>query len=138
MDPVDENNVWMFTEYAEVNNKWGTWVGKIRMVPFPGAYVFTRDDSLDFGELDFDVTQNSDTLSATISNYGSDVLTISNIPSTLGSFKLTSNISFPIQLSSYETLSIKFIFSPTAIGQYSSLYPVNNNDPNFSGIPLKG
>ena len=138
LDPADQNNIWMMTEYAAAPNTWGTWVGKIRMVPFPGAVVFAANDSLDFGELDFVVNQLSDTLSATISNYGTDTLNISNISSSFGQFRLVSNLTFPIKLSSYQSLTLDFVFAPTAVGQFSTLYPIINNDPNFSGILLKG
>ena len=137
-DPSDESNLWLHTEYAAETNTWGTWVGKIRMVPFPGAVVYTVNDSLDFGELDFSVSQLSDTLSATISNYGSDTLSITNIPSTFGQFKLISNLTYPVKLSSYQSLTLDFAFAPTAVGQFSTLYPITDNDPNFSGILLKG
>lgn len=138
LDPSDENNIWMHTEYVEATNRWGTWIGKVRMVPFSGAYVYTVDDSLDFGELDFDVNQLSDTLSATIFNYGSDTLNISNIPTSFGQFKLVSNLTYPVKLSSYQSLTLDFVFAPTTNGQFSTIYPVTNNDPNFSGILLKG
>ena len=81
LDPSDENNIWMFTEYAAAINTWGTWVGKIRMVPFSGAYVNTLEDSLNFGEWEINTTSN--TLTATIANLGTDTLIISNIPSLL-------------------------------------------------------
>ncbi len=136
LDPSDENNVWMFTEYAAATNTWGTWVGKIRMVPYPGVYVSTLDDSLDFGELE--ISKPSDTLTATITNLGTDTLLISSMPATFGPFKLSSNLTFPLKLSSYGSLALKFEFVPSTAGHYDLVYPVNNNDPNFTGIRLKG
>ena len=41
-------------------------------------------------------------------------------------------------MSTYDSLSIDFVFAPTIIGQFNSIYPITNNDPNFSGIRLKG
>ena len=136
LDPSDENNIWMFTEYAAATNIWGTWVGKIRMVPFSGAYVNTLEDSLNFGE--WEINTNSGTLTTTITNLGTDSLVITNIPSSFGPFKLNSVLTFPLKLSTYDSLSIDFVFEPTTIGLFNSIYPINNNDPNFSGIRLKG
>lgn len=136
LDPSDETNIWMFTEYVSAANIWGTWIGEIRMVPFTGAYVNTLEDSLDFGE--WEINTSSEVLTGTIANLGSDTLTITNIPSEFGSYKFNSTLSFPVKLSTYDSLSLDFIFSPTAIGQYNSIYPIACNDPNFSGIRLKG
>ena len=136
LDPSDENNIWLYTEYAAATNIWGTWVGKIRLVPFSGAYVSTLEDSLDFGELESNKTSN--TLTATISNLGTDTLVITNIPSSFGQFNLNSALTFPLKLATYDSLSLDFVFAPTAVGQFNSIYPVSNNDPNFSGIRLKG
>ena len=136
LDPTDETNVWMFTEYAEVNNRWGTWVGEIRMVPYPGAHVTTLEDTLDFGE--WEINTNSDILTATIANLGTDTLIISSIPNSFGPFNLSSNLTFPVKLSTYDSLSLEFTFSPSVKGQFNSIYPVTDNDPNFSGIRLKG
>lgn len=138
LDPVDETNVWMFTEYVAASNVWGTWVGNIRMVPFPGAHVFTYNDSLDFGEFDFDVAQMSDTLTAEIKNYGSDTLIITNIPSSFGGFQFVSNLSFPVKIPSYGSLELDFVFSPQTSGPFNIIYPITNNDPNFNGIRVKG
>ena len=136
LDPTDETNIWMFTEYAEVNSRWGTWVGEIRMVPYPGAHVTTLEDTLDFGE--WEINTNSNILTATIVNLGTDTLIISSIPTSFGPFNLNSNLTFPVKLSTYDSLSLEFTFSPSVRGKFNSIYPVTDNDPNFSGIRLKG
>jgi hypothetical protein len=136
LDPSDENNIWLHTEYVESVNRWGTWIGKIRMIPFSGAYVNTLEDTLDFGE--WEINTASDTLTATISNLGNDTLIINNIPDSHGQFKLNSNLTFPMRLATYDSLSLDFVFLPTSSGKFNSIYPISNNDPNFTGIRLKG
>ncbi len=136
LDPSDQNNIWMHTEYAEATNRWGTWIGKVRMVPFSGTYVSLSDDSLDFGEIEVGFV--SDTLSVEIKNLGSDTLIINNIPANSGPFQLISNLSFPVNISTYASIKLKFSFNPTAAGNYNVIYPVSSNNPEFIGIKLKG
>lgn len=136
LDPSDQNNIWMHTEFAEATNRWGTWIGKTRMVPFSGTYVNLSADSLDFGELEVGFT--SDTLSLEIRNLGSDTLIINNIPANSGPFQLVSNLSFPVRISTYASETIKFSFNPTSAGNYNLIYPISTNNPEFTGIKLKG
>ena len=35
-------DVWMISEYAAATNIWGTYVGHIRMEPYPGAHAFLQ------------------------------------------------------------------------------------------------
>jgi len=100
LDPSDENNIWMFTEYASTGNRYGTWIGKIRMVPFPGVSGFMQTSELNFGDVESNFV--SDTLNSVLYNYGSDDLIISSIPNSVGPFQLISDISLPLNLSSYD------------------------------------
>lgn len=136
LDPADENNFWMFTEYAAATNTWGTWNMAIRLVPFPGAHIFTPNSVIDFGNVE--VNFESETLDALISNYGENDLVITNIPSTFGQFDLVSNHTFPITLNPYDSLVISFKFSPDAPGFYDETYPVTSNANNFTGFTFKG
>lgn len=136
LDPSDENNIWLHTEFAEATNRWGTWIGKIRMIPFSGTYVNLSSDSIDFGEVE--LGNSSDTLSLVIKNFGSDTLIISSIPSTAGPFKLVSSLSYPVKIATYGSLTLSFTFEPITAGNFDVLYPITNNDPNFTGIQLKG
>ena len=136
LDPFDENNVWLFTEYADVNNKWGTWVGKIRMIPFPTATLFTEIPSLEFGDLEINAV--SDTLFSKIKNIGAETLVITSIPNSIGPFRMVSNLSFPLNLASYDSAVIKFVFSPVDTGNYNTNYSIACNDPLFTGFTLTG
>ncbi len=134
VDPADPDNIWMFTEYASNTNTWGTWIGEVRMVPFPGIKVET--DTVDFSYSQTNVS--SDTLTAYITNYGTDNLEITNISKDAGPFHVVDNFSFPISLASYDSLKIKVVFIPTDATEYNEVLNVTNNSGSFNGIPLKG
>lgn len=49
LDPVNEYDVWTFTEYVRSTNTWGTYVGRILMAAFPGAHAYAESFNVDFG-----------------------------------------------------------------------------------------
>jgi len=136
LDPVTEYNIWMFTEYASSTNRWGTWVGEIRLTPFPGTYVQTNSLLFDFA--DVEVNFNSDTLKAIISNYGQDNLLIDAITDSVGPFRMITQLNYPVRFDTYDSLTIEFVFTPTDTGDYEEFIQVTSNDPDFKGFTLKG
>lgn len=136
LDPSDENNIWMFTEYVEAKNIWGTRVGEIRMVPLPGVRLYSSNPLIDFGNVE--LSYSSDTITTIISNYGTENLEISNIPVSNGPFHMISNFSFPINLASFDSILVKFIFTPTDTGTVSTSFNVTSNDPLFTSFELTG
>jgi len=136
LDPANDYDVWMISEYAAAINIWGTYVGHIRMAPYPGAHAFLQPGSINFGDVELGTT--SESISAVLTNYGEDDLVISNIPLSFEEFNLETNLSLPDTLSSYDSLTIEFSYSPTTVGSTNILYPITTNDPNFQGISLSG
>ncbi len=136
LDPVDQNKFWVFTEYASGTNTWGTWVGGIRTVPFNGPNLNSMTDSLDFHNIE--VGNVGDTLSIGMGNYGSEDVVITDIPVDLGPFHMVNDITFPITLSTYDSLTIKYVFHPTEPGPYRETVTINSNSPGFQDIILKG
>ncbi|NWF88419.1 MAG: T9SS type A sorting domain-containing protein, partial [Ignavibacteriaceae bacterium] len=136
LDPTNETNVWMFTEFAANTNIWGTWIGEIRMIPFVGAYTHTLQDSLDFNE--WEINEPSNLLTVTLANLGNDTLVITDIPAQFGVFRLNSTLTFPVKLATYDSLTLDFSFLSQAVGEFNSIYPITSNDPNFAGIKVSG
>jgi len=136
LDPDNFYDVWMFTEYAAATDTWGTYVGQIRMVPFPGPTIFTEPVFIDFGDIEVGTTSSIATI--LIANYGDQDLVITGIPSSVGDFNLESNLSFPDTLVSYDSLYIDFSFSPTVTGEATVEYTISSNDPSFSGLTFEG
>jgi hypothetical protein len=136
LDPANEYDFWMISEYAAANNVWGTYVAQVRMVPFPGIYSFYYPGITDFEDVEVDNTSEEKLI--VISNYGEDDLIISDIDSDVGPFNRTSTHSFPITLNSYDSVFVSVEFSPTVAGYYDELLPVSSNDTAFTGIRLAG
>ena len=136
LDPVTERNVWMSTEFASATNTWGVQVGEIILGPYSGAYAYLIPSSIDFKEVETGTqSQNS---SVIIANYGDADLVISDIPSSFDDFNLESNITFPMTIDSYDSVTIEFSYSPTSEGAKSVIYPITSNDPQLTGIELSG
>jgi len=136
VDPTDQNNFWIFSEHVAATNTWGTWTGMIRLVPFPGIYVYPQEPMTEFAKVEASV--GSDTVDAIISNYGTDALTINAIADSVGPFYLGSQLSFPITLQSYDSLVFPVIFRPSTDGLCDTILQVNSNAPNFDGVRLVG
>ncbi len=136
LDPDNFYDVWTFSEYAAATNVWGTYVGQIRMVPFPGPTVFTNPDFIDFGDLEVGTTSDISTIQ--FANYGDQDLVITDIPLSVGDFNLETSLSFPLTLSSYDSLEVEFSFSPTLAGETTIEYTISSNDTSFSGLTLAG
>ena len=118
-------------------NSWGTWISEIRMIPFSGVYAFTATPSVEFGNIE--VTTTSNIITAILANYGDQDLVIDGIPSSMGDFNLdVSGITFPVTLSSYDSLSLNFTFSPTMPDSVEETFLVTSNDPSFTGFTLSG
>jgi hypothetical protein len=136
LDPVTEYNVWIFPEFASATNQWGTWVGEIRMVPFPGTYGFVNKSEIDFGSIEINFTSSPQSI--ILANYGLNDLIINSIPAVSGPFNLVTNLNFPITLSSYDSLTVEFEFAPTVPAVYEENITISTNQPGFTSVTLKG
>ncbi len=136
LDPVDQNNFWLFTEHVAGLNTWGTWTGMIRLVPFEGMYVYPKSLNIDFP--DVEVNYFSDTMSVYVSNYGTDPVTISDIQNSAGPFFLADQYTFPILLNSYDSLKIPIVFMPSAADSFTQFLGITSDSPDLTGISLRG
>jgi hypothetical protein len=136
LDPENDYDIWMNTQYVTATDLWGTRIALIRMEPFTGVYAFANPLTLNFGDVEVGTT--SEPLSCIISNYGDADLIITDIPSSVGDFNLETTISLPYTMQTYDSLEVEFSCSPTAAGVSTELYTITCNDPNLSGITLEG
>lgn len=127
VDPTDQNNVWLFTEYAETPaNTWAGWVGNVRLIPFSGPTVYTSTDSIYFGVHQANTV--SDTMSITIYNYGDAQLNVSNVQSSSGEFQITQVANFPIGLNYQESSEVRVVFKPSSAGDKVADITITSND----------
>jgi hypothetical protein len=135
LDPVNQYNIVLYSEYAN-GSAWGTWVSEMRMKPYSGVFAFIDPETPDLGDVEFGFT--SDEFLVVISNYGVDDLVISDIPTSVGDFSITNPLTFPITLSSFDSLSLSFIFAPTSAGDFDETFSITSNDVNLTGITVSG
>ena len=109
---------------------------KLRLSPFPGAHIFTPTPELEFG--DVEINTSSDTLSLILANYGENQLTINSIADSTGPFKLLTQLTFPLNLNSYDSLTIQLSFAPKIPGVFNVIMDMVSNDLNFPGVTLNG
>jgi len=136
IDPENFYDIWMLSEYATASGSWATWIGEIKVGPYGGVHLYANPGIMNIGDVEVGTTSGNATI--LIANYGDQDLVITDIPSSVGDFNLESNLSFPITLSSFDSLEIDFSFSPTAPGDTTVEYTISSNDPNFSGFTLTG
>lgn len=136
LDPSNDYDIWMISEYAAATNIWGTYVGQIRMAPYTGVHAFLQPSSINFGDVEVGTTSLNS--SVMLANYGDVDLVISDIPPSVVDFNLETNLSFPFTLSSYDSVNLEFSYSPTFLGDTTVLYEISSNDPEFEGITMTG
>lgn len=127
VDPSDQNNIWIITQYAETpSSTWASQIGNIRVVPFQGPRVFTSSDSLNFGV--YEASVGGDTLDLKIYNYGSDTLNINNFQINSNHFHLLSNFSYPVKLATGDTITAQISFAPLNSGMIQDTLKITSND----------
>jgi hypothetical protein len=136
IDPADPNNLWMISEFASGKNIWATYIGGLRLVPYSGLKLTSNVNSIDFGNVE--LGKSSNVYTAMLKNYGTTDINITSISVQKGPFSNTDNLSFPIKLSSYDSLVLHYTYTPTQLGNVQDTFIVTNNDPNFSRISVTG
>jgi hypothetical protein len=134
LDPVDDYNIWMFTEFAAATNQWGTWAGELRLTPTP--HIYSDNSLVNFGYVE--VNHTSDTLPVILRNAGSVSIVISNISKQAGPFSLVEDFTYPKTISSADSLIIHLVFNPSQTGAFQQNLIISSNDNSYPGLPLFG
>lgn len=133
LDPVNELDFWMMTEYVAATNTWGNHIGHVRVEGYQSPTIYTPKKRVEFGFVEKGFTE---TVPVFISNYGNPDLTISNINFSNPNFSLASSVTFPLTLSFVDTMTLFVTFNSDSVGEIVSQMNFVSNDPNFTGIEL--
>ncbi|MEJ2193567.1 MAG: FlgD immunoglobulin-like domain containing protein [Ignavibacteriaceae bacterium] len=136
VDPINQYNIWLYSQFRSATADWSTWLTEIRMKPYADATLYTRLNPVEFN--DTEVGTNPTTEVLIISNYGEKDLIINDITSQVGPFTLLTDLSFPLTLSTYDSLDLELEFNPDSVALYNLLMSFDDNDPNFDGLTLNG
>lgn len=135
LDPSDGNAVWAFTQYAAPGNSWGTWVGKVKVGPLPGAFISVSLASIGFGSVE--VGDTSATTTVFISNNGGlDTLVVSNISTPSSHFVLVNPPSLPLRLATFDSASFGIRFAPLAAGSFTDSLIISSNDTSNASVKI--
>jgi FlgD Ig-like domain len=134
LDPDDNYNIWMFTEYAAATNRWGTWAGELRLTPTP--HIYTDNSFMNFGSVE--IFQSSDTIPVALRNSGSVGVVISNISKQSGPFSLIDNFTYPKTIGGNDSLIIHLVFTPSQVGTFQQNLIITSNDNSYPGLSLTG
>jgi hypothetical protein len=136
LDPIDQNNFWMFTEYAESPaNTWGTWWYNTRLVPYENQYVLTEPRSHEFGSREVGTTP--DTLLLKVFNVGAPDLNISSISNSHPAYTLIDLPSLPVILSTYDSIAFSVVFDPLDHGDAIDSVVITSDDPLNPNAPIQ-
>jgi hypothetical protein len=139
LDPVDNDAIWVHTEYAAANNRWGNWIAKVKIGPLPGAYINAEPSLLPFPNIETGAVSAPDTI--VIRNVGTDPLEISSISMPGPDFAYAGAPPlFPIQVPSLGTLEIPYRFTPTRGGDILDSVVIASNAANnpIAVVTLQG
>lgn len=128
VDPSDMTTMWAHTEYAANTNLWGTWISSAKIGPMAGGIFSASRSYLEFGTKN--VNQTSDTIALTITNDGTDSLTISNIALTSEHFTIVNKPTTPLKLGSEGVLELKVFFKPVSGGAKKDSIIISTSDAN--------
>jgi photosystem II stability/assembly factor-like uncharacterized protein len=104
----------------------------------PSASIFAVPLENSFGRIEANVT--TDTVVATVYNFGSQPLTVSAIAKNSPAFILSNLPSLPAVVPSQGSFQFKILFRPSAHGPVTDSVRITSNDPNVATtyIPLTG
>jgi len=136
LDPAEPTAVWVHTEYAALpSNTWANRVGKITMGPVQGVYAAVDPGSLAFQKTE--VGSQSDTLSVTVTNNGTDTLVISTLNLPAQNFTLVHAPATPIRIGSFEDIQLHVTFTPLTSGELQDSLVLQTNDPVRAQLPVR-
>lgn len=135
LDPVSEENFWLFAEYASGTNQWGTWVNEVRVSPYASSTLYTTTPTIEFDPVE--VGFESQPKKIFVQNFGASNLVINDIPLTYKDFRRITPLTFPITLAAYESFTFDIVHKPTVPGIVTDSLAVLSNDPIFSNFKIK-
>jgi len=134
LDPVDTTAIWVNGEYALSNNNWGTWVGKIKLAPVEGKYIYGTPATIEFE--DTEIGFASDTMSVLLKNFGIDAVDLSDIVLPSSHYQIVNAPSYPYSIASNDSFVVKLIFTPQDTGVLSTTLEILSNDAERSPLTV--
>ncbi len=138
VDPADDHSFWVFAQYTDSKNRWGTWLTAVRPTPFEQAYTKLDAFELDFGK--GEVSLDGASRVVKIANLGSQNLIINNFTISSNNFEIENQLNYPLTIASLDTLELSIKFTPDVHGAISDSLILVSNDQSSpdNKVLLKG
>ena len=133
LDPVDSSVAWVNTEIPTPGN-WTTSIGEIKMAPVAGRLLYAFNPALSFGQVEVGFV--GDTQTVTLTNFGTDSLTITGLTATDTNYEFLNAPSFPMTLATYDSAKFSFRFVPKSYGLHPDTISILSNDSFNSSTPI--
>ncbi len=101
-------------------------MGGVRITPYPNVTAFFNNNELAYSFSEVNIP--TEVKKVKVTNYGIPNLNISNIQSSSSNFVIQNNLTFPINLASFESVELDVVFTPTEEKTYADSIVVTSND----------
>lgn len=135
LDPRNDEDFVIFNKWVSAVNTWNTWGGIFRVAPYDGPRAVSLISSLNFN--DIEVGTESAPLEFELISYGSQPLVISNMNFVSNNFQLITNLTYPFNLPSGESITVQMRATPGVAGNLIDTLFVSSNDGGFIGVEVK-
>jgi len=133
LDPADSSVAWVNTEIPTPGN-WTTSIGEIKMAPVAGKLLYAFNPSLGFGQVEVGLI--GDTQTVTLTNFGTDTLTISGLTPTDSNYEIVNAPALPLHLATYDSARFSFRFVPKSYGLHPDTVRILSDDTFNSSMPV--
>ncbi|MBI5216705.1 MAG: T9SS type A sorting domain-containing protein [Ignavibacteriae bacterium] len=135
LDPVDTTAIWVNGEYSLSNNNWATWVGKIKLSPVEGKYIYGTPSTIDFDEGEIGTQGAGKTVM--LRNFGVDPVELSDIVLSSPHYTLLNEPSYPYSIASGDSFALNIAFVPQDTGVLSTTLEIVSNDAERSPLQVE-
>ena len=135
VDPSNDYDIWLLSEYAAGVNTWGTYIAQVRVTPYAGATLNSTPNLVQFAPVE--VGNSSPLLNAGILNTGSIDIRIDSMKFNRSELKVLSIPTLPITVQSFDSLNFKVQFKPTAYETVKDTLQIYTDQGTFKVVPVQ-
>lgn len=128
VDPVNDENFWVSTEFVALEDTWGVKIGGIRARPFDEPTGRISAKEFEFGLEE--INKTADTVSFTLTNLGMQNLEIDQLTLDNDNFSVVDAPDLPYSIAALDTLELSIEFSPVEEGLLEDSLTISTNDPD--------
>ncbi len=135
VDPTNDCDIWLLSEYAAGVNTWGTYIAQVRVTPYDGLNIRSTPDLVQFSPVEVGYT--SPLLSAGLLNSGSVSIRVDSLKYNRSELKLLYLPTLPVTVQSFDSLNFKVQFKPTAYETVKDTLLIYTNQGLLRAVPVQ-